>query len=183
MTTPSISDLAHTADIIVDQAAIKTAIDRIADRIAADYHGDSPVLLTVMQGALPFAGTLVLALGARQQDVLLDYIHATRYQGEMIGGKVAWLHKPHTALHGKRVLLVDDILDEGHTLHSIREWCLAQDAAEVRVAVLAVKEHKRCIPGIRADYHCITVPDRYVFGFGMDVNDRLRSLPAIYALR
>jgi hypoxanthine phosphoribosyltransferase len=81
------------------------------------------------------------------------------------------------------VLLVDDIVDEGHTLAAIRDWCREQGAAEIRIAALAVKRHDRCVPGLHADYFGVDVPDRYVYGYGMDFHEQGRGLPAIYALR
>ena len=170
------------ADLLVDRPAIDRAIAAIADAIARDYHGEVPVYLSIMHGALPFAGLLALELGARGQDVQLDYLHATRYHGQ-VGGEVVWKHRPATALFGRRVLLVDDILDEGFTLQGVRQWCMEQGATDVRIAALAVKRHGRCLPGVKADYAGVEVPDRYVFGFGMDVNESLRTLPAIYAMK
>src|SRR3546814_950414 len=84
-------------------------------------------------------------------------------------------------MEGRRVLLVDDILDEGHTLKAVTRWCEDQDAADVRVAVLAVKVHDRCVDGVCPDYVGVEVPDRYVFGYGMDFHEQGRNLPAIYA--
>jgi hypoxanthine phosphoribosyltransferase len=85
-------------------------------------------------------------------------------------------------MQGRRVLLADDILDEGHTLLAVKHWCEDQGAADVRVAVLAVKVHDRRVEGIDADYVGVEVPDRYVFGYGMDYHEQGRNLPAIYAL-
>lgn len=121
--------------------------------------------------------------GARGQDLQFDYLHATRYRGETTGGELVWKHRPATALFGRRVILVDDILDEGYTLQGVRQWCLEQGATDVRVAVLTVKRHDRCVPGVTADYVGVEVADRYVFGFGMDVNEQLRGIPAIYAMK
>ena len=73
-------------------------------------------------------------------------------------------------------------LHASHTLAGIIEWCRAQGAAEVRVAVLTVKEHDRCVEGVCADYVGLRVPDRYVFGYGMDYHEQGRNLPAIYAM-
>ena len=81
------------------------------------------------------------------------------------------------------MLLVDDIVDEGHTLAQVREWCLAEGAAEVRIAAMVVKRHGRCVAGLSADYAGLDVPDRYVFGYGMDYHEQGRNLPAIHALR
>ena len=87
------------------------------------------------------------------------------------------------ALFGRRVILVDDILDEGFTLQGVRDWCMEQGATDVRIAVLTVKQHDRCLAGVKADYAGVNLPDRFVFGFGMDVDESLRSLPAIYAMK
>jgi len=171
------------ADLLIDRPALDAAISRIADAIALDYQGEVPVYLTIMHGALPFSGQLALELGARSQDLQFDYLHATRYRGATTGGELVWKHRPATALFGRRVLLVDDILDEGYTLQAVREWCLEQGATDVRIAALAIKQHDRCLDGVRADYSGVEVPDRYVFGFGMDVNELYRGAPAIYAMK
>ncbi|WP_312368868.1 hypoxanthine-guanine phosphoribosyltransferase [Stenotrophomonas sp.] len=170
------------ADLLVDRPTIDTAIAGIADAIARDYKGEVPVFISIMNGALPFAGQLALELGARGQDAQFDYMQASRYHGES-GGELVWKHRPVSALFGRRVILVDDILDEGFTLQGVREWCLEQGATDVRIAVLTVKKHDRCLPGVKADYSGIELPDRFVFGFGMDVSESLRSLPAIYAMK
>ena len=65
----------------------------------------------------------------------------------------------------------------------MRDWCRSEGAADVRIAALSVKEHDRCVPGIAADYVAVTVPDRYVFGYGMDYHEQGRNLPDIYALK
>ncbi|MBB5877920.1 MULTISPECIES: hypoxanthine-guanine phosphoribosyltransferase [unclassified Xanthomonas] len=183
MSTLTIAQALAQADLLVDRTRIDQAIAHMADAIAADYRGEIPVYLTIMHGALPFAGQLALELGSRGQDLQLDYLHATRYRGETVGGELVWKHRPATALYGRRVLLLDDILDEGLTLKAVREWCLEQGATDVRIAALTVKRHDRCVPGVSADYIGVEVPDRYVFGFGMDVNEALRNLPAIYAMK
>ncbi|KAB7767531.1 MULTISPECIES: hypoxanthine-guanine phosphoribosyltransferase [Xanthomonas] len=183
MSTLTIAQALAQADLLVDRTRIDQAIAQMADAIAADYRGETPVYLTIMHGALPFAGQLALELGSRGQDLQLDYLHATRYRGETVGGELVWKHRPATALYGRRVLLLDDILDEGLTLKAVREWCLEQGATDVRIAALTVKRHDRCVPGVSADYVGVEVPDRYVFGFGMDVNEALRNLPAIYAMK
>ena len=81
------------------------------------------------------------------------------------------------------MLLVDDIVDEGHTLAAVREWCRSEGAADVRIAALTVKAHDRCVAGLCADYAGPSVPDRYVYGYGMDFHEQGRNLPAIYALK
>ena len=180
---PSLADALAHAEVVVERKTIDAAIARMADEIARDYAGEVPVYLTIMHGALPFAGQLSLEIGARGVDLTFDYLHATRYRGETVGGELVWKHRPATALYGRRVLLVDDILDEGFTLQGVRQWCLEQGATDVRIAVRTVKKHDRCLPDVQADYAGIELPDRFVFGFGMDVSEALRPLPAIYAMK
>lgn len=181
--TPGFATALANSEVLHDRATVEQAIDAMAVRIAADFAGSVPVFLTVMHGGLPFAARLSLALGARGLDLAFDYLHATRYRGATSGGELAWKHRPATPLGGRRVLLVDDIVDEGHTLQQVRAWCLAEGAADVRIAAMVVKRHGRCVPGLVADYAGLDVPDRYVFGYGMDYHEQGRNLPAIHALR
>ena len=180
---PGLADALRRSDVVHDRQTIERAIVEMAVRIRNDYAGDVPVYLTVMHGGLPFAGQLALELGARGLDLEFDYLHATRYRGATSGGELAWKHRPATPLRGRRVLLVDDIVDEGHTLAAVRAWCAGEGARDVRIAALAVKRHDRCVPGLCADYAGLNVPDRYVYGYGMDFREQGRNLPAIYALR
>jgi hypoxanthine phosphoribosyltransferase len=188
-TRPELADALQGAELIHDRAAIETAIAGMAARIVADYRNGAmpdaasrPVFLTVMHGGLPFAAQLALEIGALGMDLEFDYLHATRYRGAISGGELAWKHRPETPLRGRRVLLVDDIVDEGHTLAAVRAWCDGQGAREVRIAAMVVKHHDRCVAGLCADYIGLDVPDRYVFGYGMDFHEQGRNLPAIYAL-
>ncbi len=184
MTPVRLADALPDAELIHARETLENAIERLADEIRADYDGGVPPLyITVMHGGMPFASQLAFALGERGLDLEFDYLHATRYRGQTTGARLAWLHRPATPMRGRRVLLADDILDEGHTLLAIKQWCEDQGADEVRVAVLAVKVHDRCAEGIEADYVGVEVPDRYVFGYGMDFQEQGRNLPAIYALK
>lgn len=185
MTAPTLADVLPAADVIHDRATLETAIQRMADDIQVEYAQDPspPLFVTIMHGGMPFATQLAFALGERGQDLEFDYLHATRYRGNTSGSGLAWLHRPATPMRGRRVLLADDILDEGHTLLAVKRWCEDQGAADVRVAVLAVKRHDRRVDGIEADFVGLEVPDRYVFGYGMDYREQGRNLPAIYALK
>jgi hypoxanthine phosphoribosyltransferase len=185
MTAPTLAEVLPAADLIHDRAALENAILTMADGICDEYRLDPapPLFVTIMHGGMPFAAQLAFALGDRGLDLEFDYLHATRYRGNTSGSGLAWLHRPATPMRGRRVLLADDILDEGHTLLAVKRWCEDQGAADVRVAVLAVKIHDRRIEGILADYIGVDVPDRYVFGYGMDYREQGRNLPAIYALK
>lgn len=167
------------AEVVVSEAELAAAYNRMARALSARLGDDDVLVLPVMIGGFIPATELLQRM---PEAVEVDYLHATRYRGQTSGSGLAWLHRPATSMRGRRVLLVDDILDEGHTLKAITRWCENQDATDIRVAVLAVKDHDRCVEGIEADYVGVEVPDRYVFGFGMDYHEQGRNLPAIYAL-
>lgn len=168
------------AERIYDGAAVETALARMAAEITADMADRLPLVLCVMIGGLVPAGRLLPLMNFPLE---VDYVHATRYRGETAGGKLVWQAKPHTSLQGRTVLIIDDILDEGHTLAALQAFCRDAGAAEVRTAVLVRKEHDRCLPDVRADYVGLNVDDRYVFGAGMDYHGVWRNVDGIYAIR
>lgn len=178
-----LSEALPRSEIVVDRDTIHDGINRIAHEIAAEYGDEVPVMLTVLHGGLPFAAFLSMAVGDLGLDMTFDYVHATRYQGETRGADLVWKAKPTCDFKNRRVLLTDDILDEGLTLLAVRDWLLEQGAKDVKIAALSVKNHDRAVKGLRADYVAIQVPDRYVFGFGMDYYEQGRNLPDIWALK
>jgi len=113
-----------------------------------------------------------------------DYVHASRYQGAITGSELNWLAKPRLPLTGRHVLVVDDILDTGLTLAAIVAWCREQGAMSVRTAVLCEKPDARQPGGLaKADYTGLEIPNRYVFGFGLDYKEHLRNAPGIFAVK
>ena len=150
------------AELIIDRATLDAAITAMAAPIARDYAGEVPVYLTVMHGALPFAGQLSLELGALGLDLEFDYLHATRYRGETTGGELVWKHRPATALYGRRVLLVDDILDEGYTLAAVRVSTLSTLSVVAKSGFsIHPTMHSRTSPssGPRSWMRCTRRPD------------------------
>jgi hypoxanthine phosphoribosyltransferase len=162
-----------------DDAALEAVIARMATDITGTLEGERAVFLTVMNGGMFFAAAFALAIGC---DLEFDYVHATRYGDATVGRDVRWLHHPRVKLAGRTVILADDILDEGYTLAALRDYCVAEGAKRVLVAVLCEKRHDRRVPGLQADFVGVEVPDRYVFGYGLDYFGQGRNLPAIYAL-
>ena len=166
------------AELIHSEHAVSQAISVVAGKLNHDYANKQPVVLSVMTGALFFTGQLLPKL---LFPLTLNYIHATRYYGRLSGNIIEWKVKPTDEVMGREVLILDDILDEGITLKAIVDECYLLGAKDVKTAVLADKIIDKIKP-ILADYVELTLPNRYVFGCGMDVNHWWRNLPAIYAL-
>lgn len=167
------------ADLICSAAEVERALDRLAQEIAERLGNANPLVLTVMGGAVVFAGQLLPRLPFPLE---ADYLHVTRYGRGTTGGALSWLVEPRTSVADRIVLVLDDILDEGITLAAIKSRLLAQGARECLVAVLTEKDLGRDKP-IQADFVGLRLPNRYVFGCGMDVRGYWRNLPAIYAVK
>jgi len=175
-----IRQVAQTAECLYSQQQVEAALDRMAEAITNDLSQSDPLLLSVMLGGLLPAAKLIERLDFPFQ---YDYLHATRYRNQTRGGELFWLTRPTMDLRGRSVIVVDDILDEGITLNAIVEYCRREGVEQVRSAALVRKLHDRRDPSITVDYLGLDVPDRYVFGYGMDYKGYLRNVTGIYALR
>ena len=168
------------SDLLFTAEQVAAAYDDLARRLNADYAQRLPLVLCVMNGGLYATAEITRRL---ELPFDLDYLHATRYRGATQGGGLLWKRQPDASLTGRDVLVIDDILDEGHTLVAIRQALAAFNPASLKVAVLAEKIHDRRAEHAHAEYIGLQLPDRYVFGCGMDVREYWRQLPEIRAVR
>ena len=172
-------EILKSADLVCSAEAVTQAVQRVAAEISCVLAAENPLVLCVMSGAVVFSGQLLPLLNFPLD---FDYLHLTRYGNATSGGSIEWKVFPQASVAGRVVLIVDDILDEGHSMVEIRARALASGAARFYCAVLADKDIGRPKP-MAADFVGVKVPNRYVFGFGMDVKGAWRNLPAIYALK
>lgn len=179
MSTQDAHQLIENAELVASADEVQQTLARLATDIAADIGKSFPLVLAVMGGAVVFAGQLLPRLTFPLE---FDYLHVTRYRGKTSGGRIEWRVLPGQNVVQRTVLVLDDILDEGETLAAVRDKLLELGASRVLTAVLTDKQNDVRKP-IRADYVGLQVPDRYVFGCGMDVYGLWRNLPAIYALK
>lgn len=162
----------HTSD------EVSVALDRMAKEIHDRLHDKNPLLLCVMIGGFVSLGHLLTRLDFPLET---NYVHATRYRGELSGGEIHWKVRPPESVAGRTVLIVDDILDGGVTLAAILAEVKAMGAKEVLTAVLVDKHHKRVENGLtNADFVGLEIDDHYVFGYGLDYREYLRNAPGIY---
>ncbi len=174
-----INKVFNEADCLYTSAQVQQAIEKMAADITSDLKVMNPVFLAIVSGAMIPIGHLLTKLDFPLE---LDYIHATRYDGDIRGTELKWLVEPRCSLMGRTVVIVDDILDEGYTLEAIIKYCHSKGAAVVKSAVLVEKDHQRGV-SVNVDYVGIKVPDRYVFGYGMDYKGYLRNANGIYAVK
>lgn len=168
----------RASDCLHDEPAVGAALDRMAEEIRGAIAGRDAVALVVMNGGFIPAAGLLLRLDL---PLCIDYLHATRYRERTSGGLIDWKRHHEVSLAGRDALVIDDILDEGLTLAAIVEHCRQEGARRVWSAVLAAKLRARAVD-FTADFVGLTVPDRYVFGYGMDYKGYLRNARGIYAV-
>lgn len=171
-------EIFRTSEEIVSAEQVGASIGRMATDIKAAMGNEFPLLLSVMGGAAVFTGMLLPHLDFPLE---FDYIHLTRYRNSTRGGEMQWRVAPAESVKDRVVLVVDDILDEGETMAAIRDRIVAMGAARFMSAVLCEKIIPKTKP-LRPDFCGFEVPDRYVFGCGMDAKGYWRNLPAIRAL-
>lgn len=167
------------ADCLYSQSDVEQALERMAKTIESEVKENNPLILCVMNGALVTTAGLINRFDFPLQQ---DYIHATRYRGNTTGGAIHWLAEPRISVEGRVVLIVDDILDEGNTLVELVSYCQSNGASKVMSAVLVEKVRQRD-KDIKADFVGLQVPDRYVFGYGMDYKEYWRNAPGIFAVK
>lgn len=178
MTYEEVMTVLESSDCLYSEEDLIRQLNLLADEITQVHSNSCPVVLCVMTGGLIPLGHLLTRLHFPLE---LDYIHVTRYKGNISGGEIEWKVKPSISLQDRDVVIVDDILDEGVTLASIVEFCEQAGARAVSSAVLVEKNHQRK-QGYKADYSALQIDDRYVFGFGMDYKGWLRNINGIYAV-
>lgn len=166
------------AECLYSAEEVSAAIARLVLPLEQDVGGDNPLVLVVMRGGLFFAAHLLQQLNFPLE---LDYVDASRYGEAVAGQPLQWRRDVPACVQHRTVLLVDDILDEGITLCAVRDRVIELGGRNVKIAVLAEKRLGHAKP-VMADYCALTIPDRFVFGSGMDVRGQWRHLPGIFAM-
>lgn len=169
------------ADCLANQQVVEDTIVKLARQITERIGKQNPLVLCIMNGGLIFTGQLLTRLNFPLE---VGYLHVSRYGMASSGGELEWVAPFRMELSDRTVLLVDDILDEGVTLLALMEECRRRGAREVLSAVLVEKQHDRkARASFRADFTGLKVPDRFVFGYGLDYEGCWRNAPGIYAAK
>ncbi len=162
--------------ILFHESTILSRLDEMAQQIAADYEGRELTVVAILNGSLMFGADLLRRL---ELPLRLDCLSVSSYRGVSTTGTVTFNQLGLPAVEGRHVILLDDILDSGNTLHAIRERLLAEASpASVRICVLLEKDVPRARE-LEADYVGFKIPNEFVVGYGLDYVERFRNLPFI----
>lgn len=168
--------------VLLSEEEIKKRVQELGEAISQDYKGEKLVLVCVLKGAVVFYTDLIRAIG-NDVDVSLDFISCSSYgNGTVSSGEVRIMKDLDRSVEGKHVLVVEDIVDTGTTLHYLLDNLKARQAKSVKLATLLNKPERRKVD-VHVDYNGFTVPDYFVIGYGLDYAERYRHLPYIGILK
>lgn len=165
--------------ISVSKERIEELLTRLGAQITKDYENKEPLFIGLLKGCNPFMVDLLKHVDLYCE---LDYMDVSSYAGTKSTGNVRINHDLNTNVEGKDIIVVDDILDTGRTLHAVVQLLKARGAKTVKLCVLLDKPEGRAVP-IYADYVGDLVPNEFVVGYGLDYNEKYRNLPYIGVLK
>jgi len=166
------------AEVLISRERVAGALDQQARRLEVRLADVTNLTLMILMNGGLYPG---LELARRlPRPFRLDYVHATRYRDQLEGGQLRWDRWP-SRVEGT-ILLVDDIFDEGLTLQAVKQRLMDDGAESVLTVTLTTKLHDRGLPRDWVDDAALEVPDRYVFGCGMDWHGYWRQLDDIWAI-
>jgi hypoxanthine phosphoribosyltransferase len=172
--------------VLFSEEEIAAAIRSLAEAIAKDHVGEDVLLLGVLKGAVHVLSDLARALDRIQPGparVYLDLMAVSSYgNASRSSGEVRLIQDTTHAIEGRRVVIVEDIIDNGLTLSYLNALLSARKPLSLRSAVLLDKPYRR-IANVKADYVGLTCPDEFIVGYGLDYQERYRTLPYIAKLR
>jgi hypoxanthine phosphoribosyltransferase len=172
--------------VLFSEAEIAAAIHAIAEKIAHDYVGQDILLLGILKGAVHVLSDLARELDGIQPGpscVYLDLMAVSSYgNASRSSGEVRLIQDSTHAIEGRHVIIVEDIVDNGHTLSYLHALLSARKPLSLRSVVLLDKPYRRTANAL-ADYVGLTCPDEFIVGYGLDYQERYRTLPYIAKLR
>jgi hypoxanthine phosphoribosyltransferase len=172
---------AETVEVLISAEKIEQRMQELADEITRDY-GDKPIiLLCALTGGVIFLADLSRKLG---NGATLDFLRASSYGDSTTTSGIVNLDcRPKLDLKGKDVLLVEDIIDTGHTLRYLKTYLEDLGVASLKICAFLDKPSRREVPDAQADYLGFTIPDEFVVGYGLDYAQRYRNLPYVGVLK
>ncbi len=171
---------ADLSKILLTEEQIAKRVAELGEEITEDYKGKFPLLLCILKGAMPFTSDLMRAI---KGPVQVDFMAISSYgAGTKSSGVVRILKDLDHSIEGQDVLVVEDIIDSGLTLHYLLDNLRSRRPASLKVVTLLDKPGRRQVD-VKTDYNGFDIPDEFVVGYGLDFNERYRNLPYIRVLK
>ena len=162
--------------VLLSREKIGAAVSRLAAEIKRDYQGKHPLLVGVLKGSFVFMADLVRHLDFSLE---VEFIRLSSYgRGRSTPGKLKVIQRLITPVKDRDVLIIEDIVDTGHTTRFILDYLREQNPASLKICALTDKPSRRQVP-VEIDYLGFTIPNEFIVGYGIDWDERFRNLPYI----
>ncbi len=168
-------NLKEKLKVLYEKDEIQKRIQEIANEIDKDYKGKEVLVISVLKGAIFFTVDLVMKM---KTPIMLETIQVSSYEGTQSTGNIIMKKGLDSDISGKDVLIVEDIIDTGYTLKYLKEYLQSLNPNSIKIAVLADKKERRKID-VKVDYTCFEIENKFVVGYGFDVDERGRNIPFI----
>lgn len=166
--------------VLVSHDEIVKAAKTLGETLTKEYQGKNPIFVGILKGSVPFMAELINHVDTH---IELDFMLVSSYHGGTESSGVINIIKDiNQDISGRDILFVEDIIDTGKTLKSLKELFEERNAASVKIATLLDKPEGRLVE-IEADYTCFTIPNEFVVGYGLDYNENYRNLPYVGVLK
>lgn len=166
--------------ILISHDEIVTAARELGQKLTEDYQGKNPILVGILKGSVPFMAELIKHIDTH---IELDFMLVSSYHGgTSSSGVINIIKDMDQDIKGRDILFVEDIIDTGKTLKSLKELFEGRQPASVKIATLLDKPEGRLVE-IEADYTCFTIPNEFVVGYGLDYDENYRNLPYVGVLK
>lgn len=159
---------------------IAAIVERVAERINADYQGKSPLFICALNGAFVYAADLFRRI---QVPAEITFVRLKSYDGTSSTGEVELITPLYESVQGRDVIIVEDIVDSGLTMHVFRKMLLEAGAESVALTSFLFKPEALQYEDARPEYIGKEIPKKFIIGYGLDLDDQARNLDAVYQLR
>ena len=163
-------------EILIDEETLQKRINELAEQITNDYKGQELTVICILKGSMYFFTDLTKRI---KLDTNIEFMRLSSYVGENSTGKINIKLDLENSIQGKDVLIVEDIIDSGKTMAFLLDYLTLKNPNSIKLCVLLDKPERRTVENINADYVGFTIPNRFVIGYGLDLDEKYRNLPEI----
>ena len=168
------------SEVLISREQLADKVAELGAKISEDYKGESLFLIGILKGSVPFMADLMRAISL---DVEMDFMSVSSYgSGTKSSGVVRILKDLDSDIAGKNVLIVEDIIDSGLTLAYLKEYLAKRNPKSIKIVTMLSKPARRKAD-IEADYTGFVVDDKFIVGYGLDIDQKYRNLPYISWIR
>lgn len=158
--------------VLLEEDEIQKRIKEMAKEIDTYYNGEEIIVLCVLRGAIYFMTDLTKCM---KTPLMPDFIRVASYEGTETTSKIKMINDLNENIKGKKVLVIEDIIDTGYTLKYLKEYLLSKEPEELKIAVLIDKKERRKVE-VDVDFIGFEIPNKYIVGYGFDYNNTCRNL-------